>query len=130
MKIGKTWGDTAAILANPQIEVHHIHIEALKRCSWHSHQFRWNAFMVLKGTLYIEVDKSSNNANGYALVDTTELKPGDITTVPPGEVHRFVSGGLPVEAIEIYYPACGLDGIPQGLIANDIARKDVGGDAD
>lgn len=129
MKTGKTWGDTAAILANPQIEVHHINIEPGKRCSWHKHNFRWNAFLVLKGTLYIEVDKSTN-VNGYALIDTTELKPGQITTVPPGEVHRFVSGDVEVEAIEIYYPACGLDGIPQGLIANDIVRRDVGGDAE
>lgn len=65
------------------------------------------------GRMFIEVHK-----NDYALVDVTELGPGEFTTVRPGEFHRFITKGEPAQALEIYYPE---------ELSEDIVRKDVGG---
>lgn len=116
MITGKAWGTTKPLLANPFIAIHWLEILPRKRCSLHGHEFKHNAFMVVSGTLTIEVHKKD-----YALVDKTVLGPGDMTTVRPGEDHRFVTGDERVLAIEIYYP--------QWLEGDDIVRRDVGGDA-
>jgi mannose-6-phosphate isomerase-like protein (cupin superfamily) len=78
------------------------------------HRFRRNDFFVISGHLRIEVEKLD-----YKLVDVTDLGPGDYTSVPPGEYHRFVSGEELVEALEVYYP--------EPLDESDIVRKDHGG---
>ena len=77
------------------------------------HRLKHNGFFVISGHLRIQVEKLD-----YALTDTTELGPGDFTTVRPGEYHRFVTGPEPVAALEIYYLE------PLG---EDITRKDHGG---
>lgn len=111
---GKAWGTTEPQLITPMIAIHRLAIKPHCRCSLHSHEYKNNAFVVLKGTLIIEVHKKA-----YALVDRTVLGPGDLTTVHPGEFHEFITGDEPVEAIEIYYP--------QWLEGEDIVRKNVGG---
>jgi len=113
MKNGKVWGETETLLATPLVEVHALRIEPNKRCSLHKHDFKWNAFYVTRGTLFIDVEK-----NNYALTDVTTLGPGDLMTVKPGEYHRFRTGDEPCEAIELYYPE---------PLSEDIIRKDVGG---
>lgn len=111
--VGKAWGSTEVLLLTALIEIHRLKIKPNSRCSLHKHEFKWNAFHVTSGKLKIEVHK-----NDYNLVDTTELGPGDLTTVRPGEFHRFITGDEPVEAIEIYYPE---------TLSSDIVRKDCGG---
>ena len=113
MKIGKVWGQTEPLLQTPFIEIHRLLILPNRRCSLHAHQFKWNTFVVLEGRLTIEVHKQA-----YALVDRTELGPGEITTVRPGEKHRFITGRQSVKAIEVYYPE---------PLSEDIIRQDVGG---
>lgn len=110
---GKVWGTTEPLLVTPLLEIHRLAIQPQRRCSLHVHKYKFNAFLVLKGTLTIEVKK-----NDYPLVDKTVIGPGDLTTVKPGEYHRFVTGTEPVEAIEIYYPEC---------LSEDIVREDFGG---
>ena len=119
MKFGKIWGETRPLLATRAVEVHHITIEPNSRCSLHHHEFRFNGFYVLKGTLFIEVHKRD-----YDLVDVTMLGPGDFTTVPPGEKHQFSTKDEPVEALEIYYPDPG-----EYLRLNDIVRENCGSKA-
>jgi mannose-6-phosphate isomerase-like protein (cupin superfamily) len=80
----------------------------------HKHRARWNAFYVLSGKLRIEAQK-----NEYALTDVTMLGPDDLTSIQPGEYHRFLTGDEPVEALEIYYPPWVSD--------EDIVRADHGG---
>jgi mannose-6-phosphate isomerase-like protein (cupin superfamily) len=113
MKHGKVWGTTEAIFGNALIEVHRLIIEPGAYCSWHMHERKSNMFIVLSGELTIEVQK-----NDYPLTDRTTLLPGDVTTVIPGEFHRFVAGTEPVMAFEVYYPEA---------LGKDIIRKDVGG---
>lgn len=112
MKIGKIWGTTESLIANGLIEVHRLAIVPNARCSLHAHKFKHNAFFVQSGRLFIEVHK-----NDYALVDVTELGPGDMTSVKPGEYHRFYTEGEECRAIELYYPE---------QLSEDIVRKDAG----
>jgi mannose-6-phosphate isomerase-like protein (cupin superfamily) len=110
---GKVWGTTEAVLETPLIEIHRLAIKPNHQCSLHVHRRKWNAFMVTAGELFIDVAK-----NDYDLVDTTMLGPGDVTTVRPGEHHRFRTGEVPCEAFEIYYP---------DTLGDDIDRKGCGG---
>lgn len=116
MKQGKIWGSTELVLLTPLIEVHRLIINPGAHCSWHKHERKSNMFLVLSGALTIEVRK-----NDYALTDKTVLEAGEVTTVPPGEFHRFVTdekGCGITEAFEIYYPE---------PIGKDIVRESVGG---
>lgn len=113
-KSGKVWGETRLLLDNPFIEFHHLKIEPDSRCSLHLHRFKSNAFFVFSGRMYVETHK-----NDYALVDTTELGPGDFMICPPNEKHRFYTRSEPCEAVEFYYPqANGPD-----IVRDDVGRK-------
>jgi mannose-6-phosphate isomerase-like protein (cupin superfamily) len=109
---GKVWGTTEQVLSTPLIDMHRLYIKAGTCCSWHKHERKWNGFTVIHGKLVIEVRK-----NDYAFVDVTVLGPGVVTSVPPGEFHRFVAG-VDCLALEFYY----LD-----ILGNDIIRDGVGG---
>jgi mannose-6-phosphate isomerase-like protein (cupin superfamily) len=114
MKEGKIWGSTQVILSNPFVSIHRLTIKPNAHCSLHCHEFRWNAFLVLSGRLTVEVYQKK-----YSLIDSTELGPGDDTTVRPGLWHRFLTGNEAADVLEIYYP--------EALADSDIVRKDVGG---
>ncbi len=113
MKEGKVWGTTETLLTTNTVEVHRIKINPRSYCSMHKHEFKWNMFYVIKGRLYIEVEK-----NNYDLTDVTELFQGQHTSVKPNEFHRFFTKDEPVEALEVYY---------LNSISEDIVRKTVGG---
>lgn len=110
---GKIWGSTQELLSTPMLAMHRLTILPNHQCSLHVHRFKWNGFFVVKGRMLIDVVK-----NDYELTDTTDLGPGDITTVKPGEHHRFRTGNEPCEAIEFYYTE---------PLSEDIVRKDKGG---
>lgn len=114
MKAGKVWGTTTPLLVGPTLEVHALKVLPHAWCSLHRHGARWNGYLVSAGRLLIEVHQRD-----YDLVDVTELKPGDLTTVAPGLKHRFRTEAEGAELIEFYYPA------PLGTA--DIERVDVGG---
>lgn len=113
MKTGKVWGETELVLSSPVCELHRIKIRPMHQCSLHVHRRKWNCFIVMTGRLFVDVMK-----NDYPLTDVTELGPGDVISVPPGEHHRFRTGEEPCEAFEIYYP---------DTLSEDIDRKDHGG---
>jgi len=113
MKSGKIWGDTESLLITPMIEVHRININPNMQCSMHKHEYKWNMFYCIKGTLEIHTRK-----NDYELVDITTIKSGEWTTVAPNEFHKFVSKDNHVQALEIYY---------LNPIMQDIVRETVGG---
>ena len=115
MKSGKVWGTTELLLKTPFIEIHRLAILPNMRCSLHKHQFKWNAFYVSSGRLWIETKKLD-----YDLIDITELRPGDLMTAKPNEFHRFVTKDEGMTGIEIYYPE---------PLSEDIIRADVGGAA-
>jgi len=110
---GKIWGSTTLMLKTPLIEVHRLEVVPGGYCSWHMHRHKWNCFLVFSGSLTIEIRKEA-----YPLTDKTVLRAGDITTVKPGEEHRFVAGVVAAVAFEIYYPE---------MLSEDIVRSDIGG---
>ena len=112
MIIGKVWGSTQILLATPLIEIHRLVVLPKARCSLHRHTRKWNAFIVTKGRLCVQVHKSD-----YSLQDDTWLRPGDMTSVAPGEKHQFFTGSTGAEAFEIYYPA---------PLSEDIVRDNCG----
>lgn len=112
-KTGKVWGTTETVIATPLFEMHRLSIKPMHRCSLHMHRRKWNAFLVTKGRLFIDVVKTD-----YPLIDTTELGPGDVMAAPPGEHHRFRTGPEGCEGFEMYYPEA---------LSEDIDRKDHGG---
>ena|SRR3990167_4252225 len=114
MLSGKIWGTTTLLLRTPLIEMHRLDVLGNAHCSMHKHDKKWNAFVVISGTLTIEVEKAA-----YNLVDKTVLYAGELTTVQPGEFHRFVTGPFSAVALEIYYP--------ESLSDDDIVRRDCGG---
>lgn len=116
MIVGKIWGSTEPVLIEALFELHRLRIKPQHQCSLHVHTRKANAFLVISGRLFIDVVK-----NDYALTDTTELGPGDVTTVQPGEHHRFRTGEEPCEAFEMYYT---------GILSDDIQRKGKGGPTD
>ena len=113
MKKGKIWGETTVLLSTPFIEVHRLQIKPNAFCSLHKHNFKWNGFYVISGKLMIESHK-----NDYKLVDQTIINAGEFASFPPGEQHKFMSFGEPVECLEIYYPE---------PLSEDIVRSTVGG---
>lgn len=113
MKAGKVWGSTEPLLEVPTVSIHWLEVEPDARCSRHHHDRRWNAFLVIRGEITVEVEQSA-----YALTDRTVLGPGDLTTVAPGLVHRFESGPHGATLVELYYPPW--------VDPTDIVRADVG----
>lgn len=112
MIAGKVWGRTDLLLREPSIEVHRLRVKPNANCSQHLHRYKYNAFLVISGKLFIDVWQAD-----YELVDTTELGPGDFMTVPPNLEHQFRTTQRGALAIEIYY-------LPS--LSADIVRKTVG----
>lgn len=116
-KSGKIWGETEVLLQTPVAELHRVRAIPRAFCSEHLHHTRWNAFYVVSGTLVVEVVPV-----GYThgeIVDRTVLRAGELTAVPPGVLHRFLTEDEPVEMLELYFPAW--------LGAPDIERRGSGG---
>lgn len=110
---GKSWGTTTVLKSTPQFELHRLDILPGHHCSWHHHERKWNDFVCLSGVLYIAV-RSSDVPAGTVV----RLLPGQVTSVPPGEMHRFYTTEVGAEALEMYYP---------DVLSEDIVRADMGG---
>lgn len=100
------------MLSGPFVSLHRIKAAAGYRCSCHRHARKWNAFIVLEGSMTIAVEQT-----GYPLTDRTTLRAGEMTTVAPGLWHWFEAGRRGVVALELYYLE------PLG---EDIERRDHG----
>jgi mannose-6-phosphate isomerase-like protein (cupin superfamily) len=106
-RVRKEWGHTQAIDVQPGMQVHRATIEPGGFCSWHEHQAKWNAFLVVSGEVRIET------AEGNRV-----LGPGEYLAVPPLVRHRFRSEPG-AEVIELYWPA--------EVSTDDIVRYSAGG---
>lgn len=107
MKTDKIWGQTEVLLQSSFVELHRLFVLPFSRCSMHTHQYKWNAFIVLSGRLRIEFEDGTGE----------DLFHGGFLAVGPGKYHRFVSDSVPVVALEFYYPE---------PLSEDILRKDIG----
>lgn len=103
----KSWGIKNNLFQNDLCEVSILELEANQRCSWHSHRTKFNQFYVIKGLLYIKLEDG-----------VTEVKPGQIFTTSPGEMHEFQTHELPALIQEIMYVR---------YDPEDIDREQIGG---
>ena len=94
MTVEKEWGTTERILNTPFVEAHKIIVSPQGKCSWHKHDRKYNAFIVITGSLYLYVKK-----------DCFEITQGAFLAIPYGVPHQFQAGKDGVVAIELYYPA-------------------------
>ena len=109
---GKVWGQTEPLFSKNNVEMHRIECTKGGYCSKHKHKHKFNAFYVESGTLEISAWKVD-----YRLTDVTRVSAGEMTVVPPGELHMFRALEDTV-AFEIYWVE---------LSASDIERDTVGG---
>ena len=109
----KVWGSTQLLFAHYGVECHLIHFAKGRFCSKHRHEHKWNRFVVLEGSLSVEVFQTSGDFGA----DSTTIRSGQVTDVPPQTWHRFtgIENGT---ALEFYWTM---------LEAGDIERADVGG---
>lgn len=115
--VAKIWGTTQVLVMTPMFEMHRLVIKPFHRCSYHRHVFKHNSFYVLRGTLYIDVERPGRH-RGKA-IDSHTLNSGDTFSVPPGVRHQFRTGaGKPCLALEMYYTE---------PLSEDIIRDDQGG---
>jgi quercetin dioxygenase-like cupin family protein len=111
---GKVWGSTKALFNKNNVEIHRIKTLSGGYCSKHKHNHKYNLFYVESGKLKITVWK-----NDYDLIDETVISTGELTTVKPGEYHKFEALEDTV-AYEIYWVT---------LSDSDIDREDHGGNS-
>lgn len=106
----KTWGEKHNIFQNDTCEVSVLYLMPWRRCSWHTHQQKYNLFYVLSGKLVIKLEDGKS-----------EVPAGQIFTTSPGEFHEFQTHEEETTCIEVMYvkydPA-------------DISRETLGGKLD
>jgi len=95
-KQGKVWGRTQLVFAHNSTETHIIEARAGYKCSCHSHQFKWNRFVVIFGRMIVRIVQEDGT------IDETELGPWAVTDVPPGVKHEFEALENTI-AIEVYW---------------------------
>lgn len=75
--------------------VSYLKIKKGYRCSWHSHQTKYNLFVVIKGVLKLIVEELGEKTK-------VVLRPGESFTINPGQYHEF-RGKTDCECIEEMY---------------------------
>ncbi len=106
----KNWGIKTVLFINDLCEVSILELEAMKRCSWHSHRAKWNQFYVIVGSIQILTE------DGDCRVDK-----GQIFTINPTQWHEFRTPYGKAVVQEIMYVR---------YEPEDINRKIIGGDID
>lgn len=100
---GKLWGFTQKVFGWNGTSAHLIHVNRGGYCSCHSHEHRWNRFLVLRG--YLKVTIFEYRDDGDDQKDVTTLGPGEVSDVPPGVGHMFEAID-DVDAVEFYWAVC------------------------
>ena len=109
----KLWGWTQTVALTDKMHVAYAFLNAGGFSSRHYHKNLWNRFVVIEGSLKIEIVRNNK-------LEIVTLKDNDILDVEPALIHRMVAIS-DVRLIEIYWPQEGL------LDPEDIVREDEGG---
>jgi len=112
----KVWGRTRHILATDDVSIWDLDVLAGGYCSKHRHATRANLFVVVSGTVDVEMWFPNGKPTVWRLTAGAKA----VLRVPAGVWHRFTA----VEAsrlVEMYMPDGG------ALDEADIEREDVGG---
>ena len=86
VKFNKIWGTTQKVFSMNNVEIHRIVIQKDTFCSRHFHKYKHNGFYLESGCLDINIWNKDSR-----ILDVTQLKPGDYTTVEPNIEHQFLA---------------------------------------
>ena len=92
----KVWGERWLIRVDSTHAVSFLKIDSGFQCSWHSHQTKYNLFVVLKGSLTITTEEIGG------VRKRVTLGVGECFTVRPGQLHKF-SANVDAEVVEEMY---------------------------
>lgn len=112
---GKVWGKTSPLFNKNNVEIHFAEIKKGGYCSKHTHKYKFNRFIVLKGKLKVTIWKDYGNDS--QLEDVSILDNSQECTVNPGDFHKFEALEN-TTLLEIYWVELNKD---------DIIRLDHGG---
>lgn len=102
--INKVWGTTTPLIVTPMFELHRLDIIPWHRCSLHRHQFKHNAFYVLRGGLFIDTALPERHPDtDIGDYEKVWLDPGRTYTIAPGVRHQFRTASSFCVALEMYY---------------------------
>lgn len=107
----KIWGERWILRKDSTHEVSYLQVRKGYRCSWHRHQSKYNLFVILKGTLKVEVEELGERR-------TIVLNKGESFTTKPGQWHEFSAPFEDAYVIEEMYVE---------YDNSDIERKELGG---
>jgi quercetin dioxygenase-like cupin family protein len=103
----KTWGQKWNLFLNDLCEVSYLCLKPNQRCSWHTHQTKFNLFFVVAGELCIKMEGEVATIEKYQFFTTR-----------PGEWHEFQTHDQQTKVIEIMFVQ---------YDSKDIQREKIGG---
>ena len=105
-RVVKNWGWKLPMPATSGVASDFIFIREGEACSVHRHDYKWNRFVVVDGSLVIR----EYSPDGLAVVKKSKLVIGDMLDIPPDVVHQFYAE-TDVFAIEMYWGELAVDDI-------------------
>lgn len=88
----KAWGQETVLCNEDLYCAKYLDIIEGYQCSFHFHRVKKETFIVLSGSVKLEVDTPK---------DTLYLSPGDKYTLDPGRAHRFSAIGGDARILEV-----------------------------
>ena len=80
----KIWGERWLIRKDSTHAVSYLKILKGYKCSWHSHQTKFNLFVVVRGSLKLVIEELGS-------IRSVILQEGESFTIRPGQKHEFVA---------------------------------------
>lgn len=111
-----TWGERIRTYRSDSALVTILYLQPMKRCSWHHHNYTYNQFFVIRGSLGVKTNIGPGDS-----CQTTWIGPKEYFTVPPGIKHEFRTGPEGAIIEEVAYVK---------YDESDIHRDKLGGDLD
>ena len=109
----KIWGKRCVVHQDSTHTTNILWLRAGHRCSWHSHQTKWNLFVVLQGLVGVRTEE------GEKL-----LHLGEEALVAPGKMHEFrvYEDGVMLEVMYVEYDD---DDIEREILGGELSDIDM-----
>jgi len=100
----KIWGERWLVRKDSTHAVSYLEVKAGHRCSWHSHNTKYNLFVVLDGELKLVIEEMDVKA-------VVTLRRGESFVINPGQWHEFraVTDCMVIEEMYVEYNESDID---------------------
>ncbi len=95
-RVEKLWGHEEILVNTELYCAKHLIVEPGFQCSFHYHRIKDETFLVLDGTISLEVQKK-----GEDKIENYILQRDDFMRIYPGDIHRFSSLGDTAIILEV-----------------------------